>query len=158
MKLPESTEWALHAVASLAQLEPGSTASAAQLAEYFDLPPAYLAKQLQSLVRAGVLAANTGPRGGFRLARPADQVTMLDIVEAIDGSSAPYVCRELRQQGTGAAAPEECRETCFLAARMADAHEAWRGSLRAVTIADVHATLPPAVGDRTRVLLERPGR
>ena len=71
MKLPTSTEWLLHAAASLAQLEPGVSASAAQLAEHYGVPAAYLAKQLQALVRAGVLAATTGPRGGFRLARPA---------------------------------------------------------------------------------------
>ena len=43
-----ATEWALHCATSLAQLEPGTTASAADLAEYFDLPAAYLAKQLQA--------------------------------------------------------------------------------------------------------------
>ena len=77
MKLPVSTEWLLHCAASLAQLEAGATASAAQLAQYFDLPAAYLAKQLQALVKAGVLAATTGPRGGFRLARPASEPCIL---------------------------------------------------------------------------------
>jgi len=47
-----STEWVLHCATSLAQLEPGATAPAARLAEYFDVPAAYLAKQLQALVRA----------------------------------------------------------------------------------------------------------
>lgn len=84
-----STEWLLHCATSLAQLETGSTASAARLARHFDLPAAYLAKQLQALVKAGVLAATTGPRGGFRLARPASEVTLLQIVEAVDGASSP---------------------------------------------------------------------
>jgi Rrf2 family protein len=156
MKLPESTEWVLHAATSLALLGPGGTASAAQLAEHYDLPVAYLAKQLQALVRAGVLAAATGPRGGFRLARPADQVTMLDVVEAVDGGSPFYTCREIRQHGRAATPPEQCREACGLAARMADAEAAWRQSLRAVTIADIVASLPPGVPERTRELLARP--
>lgn len=101
MKLPVSTEWLLHCATSLAQLKPGDTASAAQLAQYYDLPAAYLAKQLQALVRAGVLSATTGPRGGFRLARPASEITLLQIVEAVDGTSSPYECREIRQQGRG---------------------------------------------------------
>ena len=156
MKLPESTEWVLHATASLAQLDPGSAASAAQLAEHYGLPAAYLAKQLQALVRAGVLTAITGPRGGFRLARPADQISMLQVVEAVDGGSSFYTCNEIRQKGRAAAPPQQCREACGLAARMAEAEAAWRQSLRAVTIADIVASLPQGVPERTRALLARP--
>jgi Rrf2 family protein len=156
MKLPESTEWVLHAATALAQLDPGSAASAAQLAEHYDLPAAYLAKQLQALVRAGVLTAITGPRGGFRLARPADQITMLQVVEAVDGGSSFYTCNEIRQKGRAAAPPQQCREACGLAARMAEAEAAWRQSLRAVTIADIVTSLPQGVPERTRELLARP--
>jgi Rrf2 family protein len=156
MKLPESTEWVLHATASLAQLGPGGTASAAQLAEHYDLPAPYLAKQLQALVRAGVLTAVTGPRGGFRLARLPDQITMLQVVEAVDGGSPFYTCNEIRQKGRAAAAPEHCREACGLAVRMAEAEAAWRQSLRTVTIADIVASLPAGVPERTKALLARP--
>jgi Rrf2 family protein len=150
VKLPVSTEWVLHCATTLAQLDPGDTASAAQLARYYDLPAAYLAKQLQALVRAGVLAATTGPRGGFRLARPASEITLLQIVEAVDGASAPYECREIRRQGLGALPPEDCRRTCILAEKMADAHEAWRGSLAGITLAGIVADLPPSAPARTR--------
>jgi Rrf2 family protein len=156
VKLPESTEWVLHVTTSLAQLDPGGTASAAHLAKHYDLPVAYLAKQLQALVRAGVLTAITGPRGGFRLARPAGQITMLQVVEAVDGGSPFYTCNEIRQSGRAAAPPEQCRETCGLAARMAEAEVAWRQSLRTVTIADIVASLPSGVPERTRALLARP--
>jgi Rrf2 family protein len=150
MKLPVSTEWLLHCVTTLAQLDPGATASAAQLAQYYDLPAAYLAKQLQALVKSGVLAATTGPRGGFRLARPAAEITLLQIVEAVDGASSPYECREIRRQGRGALPPEDCRDTCILAVKMADAHEAWRSSLAGTSLADILAELPPSAPARTR--------
>jgi Rrf2 family protein len=153
VKLPASTEWLLHCATTLAQLDPRTAVSATQLARYYDLPAPYLAKQLQALVRAGVLAATTGPRGGFRLARPASGVTLLEIVEAVDGAAAPYECREIRQQGRGALPPEDCRRTCVLAEKMADAHEAWRRSLAGVTLADVLATLPASALRRTRRLL-----
>jgi Rrf2 family protein len=156
VKLPVSTEWVLHCATTVAQLEPGATASAAQLAAYYDLPAPYLAKQLQALVRSGVLAATTGPRGGFRLARPAAEITLLRIVEAVDGAASPYECREIRQQGRGALPPEDCRDTCVLAAKMAEAHEAWRQTLAAVTLADILAELPPTAPARTRSRL-RPG-
>lgn len=153
MKLPTSTEWVLHCAASLAQLRPGETASAAQLAAYYDLPAPYLAKQLQALTRAGVLAATTGPRGGFRLARPAQDVTLLQIVEAVDGAAAPYECREIRQQGRGALEAEACREMCPLARTMAEAHDAWRGRLAGVTLADILGELPADAPTRTRRIL-----
>ncbi|MBW4720501.1 RrF2 family transcriptional regulator [Saccharothrix obliqua] len=153
MKLPVSTEWLLHCATTLAQLEPGATASAAQLAEFYDLPAAYLAKQLQALVRANVLTAVTGPRGGFRLARPAAEITLLQVVEAVDGSAPPYECREIRQQGRGALPAEECRDTCVLAARMAEAHEAWRHSLASTSLADVLGQIPPTAPARTRARL-----
>ncbi len=153
MKLPVSTEWLLHCATSLAQLETGATASAAQLAQYFDLPAAYLAKQLQALVKAGVLAATTGPRGGFRLARPASEITLLQIVEAVDGASSPYECREIRRQGRGALPAEECRTPCILAEKMVEAHEAWRQSLATTSLADIVAALPPSAPSRTRLRL-----
>lgn len=156
VRLPESTEWLLHSVTALAQLEPGKTASAARLAAHYDVPPAYLAKQLQALVRAGVLAAATGPRGGFRLARAADEITLLQIVEAVDGSSPFYQCNEIRQRGRGAVPAEQCRRACALAARLADAEAAWRASLAGVTIADIVRTLPRGLPARTRALLGRP--
>jgi Rrf2 family protein len=150
VKLPVSTEWLLHCATSLAQLEPGATASAAQLADYYDLPAPYLAKQLQALVRAGVLSATTGPRGGFRLARAASEITLLQIVEAVDGASTPYECREIRRQGRGALPPEECRSICVLAEKMAGAHRAWRASLAGVSLADILAELPAHAPERTR--------
>ncbi|BCJ26287.1 RrF2 family transcriptional regulator [Actinocatenispora sera] len=156
MKLPESCEWVLHSAAALAQLSAGDTASTGQLAEHFGVPAPYLAKQLAHLVRAGVLTASTGPRGGFRLARPADRITVLDVVEAVDGGADPYQCRELRQQGRGAAPAAECTEPCALAATMRTAHEAWRASLAAVSLADIVGTLPAEIPDRTRRLLARP--
>ncbi len=151
--MPESSEWALHATAALAQLPAGAVVSGAQLAEHFAVPGPYLAKQLAKLVRAGILTATTGPRGGFRLALPAAQITMLDLVRAIDGDADPYICREIRQQGRGAAPAEECTETCGLAAVMRDAHDAWRESLSAVALADIVAGLPDAVILKNRRLL-----
>jgi Rrf2 family protein len=150
VKLPVSTEWVLHCATTLAQLDAGASASAAQLAQYYDLPAPYLTKQLKALVKAGVLAATTGPRGGFRLARPAADITLLHIVEAVDGTAPPYECREIRQQGRGALRPEDCRRTCVLADKMAEAYEAWRSSLAGVTLAGILAELPSSAPSRTR--------
>ncbi|MBB5078009.1 RrF2 family transcriptional regulator [Nonomuraea endophytica] len=150
MKLPVSTEWVLHCATTLAQLEPGASASTTQLALYFDLPVPYLAKQLKALVKAGLLTASTGPRGGFRLARAAAEITLLQVVEAVDGTSSPYECREIRQRGRGALPPEECRTPCVLAVKMAEAHQAWRRNLAATTLADILTDIPATAPARTR--------
>ena len=157
MKLPESTEWALHCVTALAQV-PDEAVSAGQLAEHFALPAPYLSKQLALLVRAGVLSGTTGPRGGFRLSRPPSRLTLLEVVEAVDGSGDPYTCREIRQQGRGAAPPQECKERCILAQKMREAHVAWRTSLNAVTIASLVESLPTQVVARTQRSLSRGAR
>ncbi len=154
MKLPESTEWVLHCVTALAQV-PDEAISAAQLAEHFALPAPYLSKQLALLVRAGILTGTTGPRGGFRLSRSTSSLTLLEVVEAVDGSGEPYTCREIRQQGRGAAPPEECEGRCVLAQKMREAHLAWRGSLQAVTVSALVAGLPASVVERTQASLSR---
>ncbi|WP_372346576.1 Rrf2 family transcriptional regulator [Streptomyces sp. KL116D] len=56
------------------------------LAEAYALPEPYLAKYLKRLVAAGVLTSTSGPRGGYRLAKPADQTTGLAVVEAVEGT------------------------------------------------------------------------
>lgn len=153
MKLPVSTEWVLHCTTTLALLEPGATASAAQLADYYGLPSPYLAKQLQALTRAGILAATTGPRGGFRLGRPAAEVSLLQIVEAVDGAAAPYECREIRQRGRGALPAEQCLTPCTLAQKMKDAHDAWRQSLAGVSLAEIIDSLPEIATGHARTRL-----
>jgi len=51
----------------------------------YDIPLEYLLKILQQLVRANVLRSKRGPRGGFSLAKPTSKITMLEIIEAVDG-------------------------------------------------------------------------
>jgi Rrf2 family protein len=102
-----------------------------------------------------VLTGTTGPRGGFRLARPAAEISVLEIVEAVDGGTDPYLCREIRQQGRGALPAQECQEPCILATIMRRAHDAWRTSLASCTLDDIIGTLPPEIPERTRRLLAR---
>ncbi|MGY0055564.1 Rrf2 family transcriptional regulator [Streptomyces sp. LZ34] len=54
------------------------------------------------MTRAGVLQATTGPEGVYRPTRPVDQITVLDVVEVIEGTASPFLCQEIRRSGTGA--------------------------------------------------------
>ena len=142
MKMSQGVEWMLHGVALIAQAPHGVAVSRRLLAQHYGLPEAYLAKHLKSLVRAGVLAATPGPAGGFRLARPAAEITVLDIVDAVEGSTPPFICQEIRQRGTAAVPPQQCRRPCGFASVMQRAHQSWRASLDGVTVDDLVATVP----------------
>jgi Rrf2 family protein len=135
--MSDGVEWAVHCATILGALPEGVALSAARLAEYHDVPAPYLAKHLQALTRAGVFVAVPGPRGGYRLARPAAEVTVLDIVEAVDGRQPAFRCTEIRRRGPAAVAASEYRVPCGIHRAMVRADEAWRAELRATTIADL---------------------
>ena len=158
MKLSQGVEWGLHCASLLALAPAGETVRRERLAGHYALPEAYLAKHLQAMARAGLLHTTSGPRGGYRLGRAPGEITVLDVVEAVDGPARPFLCQEIRQRGAGAIAPEQCTVPCAIDAVMRDAHEAWRASLREVTIADLIARMRPFVRRRNEALLrgERP--
>jgi Rrf2 family protein len=137
MKLSEGVEWALHCTWTLAAVPSAEPLSTRRLAEFYDLPAPYLAKFLNALVRAGVLTATSGPKGGFRLARPASEITAAEVVEAVEGRGHLFSCTEIRQRGpvplTGAA----CRTQCGISRLMDRAERAWRAELESTTIADL---------------------
>ena len=138
--MSQGVEWALHCCSVLAGVPPTNVMPAAKLAEYHDVPGPYLAKHLQALSQAGIVDSVPGPRGGYRLARPADEITVLDVVLAVDGAEAAFMCTEIRQCGPAACAPSAYRgTTCGIARIMWDAEDAWRQSLRAHTVADLLA-------------------
>ena len=85
MRISRSTGYGLLAVGYIAKnLDKGIILSQAISKEY-KIPLEYLLKILQQLVRANVLRSKRGPRGGFSLARSAKKITMLQIIEAVDG-------------------------------------------------------------------------
>lgn len=137
MRLTEGVEWGLHCAVLAAVLPPEATLPTTRLAEYHDVPTAYLAKHLQALSRAGILDAVPGPRGGYRLARPAADITVLDVVEAIDGDQPSFRCTEIRRNGPARLPAREYRVPCSIHVVMQRADDAWRAELRATSIADL---------------------
>jgi Rrf2 family protein len=140
VRMGQGVEWAMHVLLSLAWLQDDDPVSTADLAKSYDLPPTYLNKQLQALVRAGLLESLPGARGGFRLARPVEEITLMEVVAAIEGPEDAFRCTEIRMRGMGQDAPKSAfRETCAVQASMQRAELAWRRALAAQTIADVKA-------------------
>ena len=153
--MSDGVEWALHVAAVLAVVPPDRGLTAAKLAEFHGVPGAYLAKHLQALTRAGVFEAVPGRNGGYRLARAAKDITVLDVVEAVDGRARAFTCSEIRQRGPAAGPKSDYRGVCGIARVMYDAEEAYRDTLRNVTIEDLlasfvqHATVGTQVRSAT---------
>ena len=137
MRMSEGVEWTAHACAVLAALPEGRGLSAAALAEFNNLAPAYMAKHMQALARAGVVIALRGAGGGYRLSRPATEISLWDIVEAIEGAQSAFRCSEIRQQGPCKTPKSDCKRPCAIASHFASAETAWRAELKSVSLAEI---------------------
>lgn len=145
MRLNEGVEWSLHCCTILALVPADGALPAAALAEFHGVPPAYLAKHLQALSRAGIVESVAGRHGGYRLARPAADVTLLDVVLAVEGDEPAFRCAEIRQRGPAALAVEDYRAPCAIARAMWEAERAWRNQLASTTLGDVLGALAGSV-------------
>jgi Rrf2 family protein len=138
MRLSEGVEWTVHCCTLLATLPQGTCLPGARLAEFHGVPGPYLTKHLQALTRAGVLDSVPGPRGGYCLARAPEDLTVLDVVEAIDGDEPAFSCTEIRRRGPAGGLPaREYPKPCGVHALMDRADAAWRAELAGTTIADL---------------------
>ena len=141
MKLSDGVEQAIHSVTMLAGLSSEGVVSAAALAEFHGVSASYLLKHLQALSGAGIVQTLPGPRGGYRLARAPAQITLLDIVLAVEGSGPAFRCKEIRRRGPNPASTRVLSKPCSINAAMLRAERAYRDELRRITIADILADI-----------------
>ncbi|RAY14938.1 transcriptional regulator [Actinomadura craniellae] len=140
-------EWALHCCVVLTSVtEP---VPAARLAQLHAVSPSYLAKQLQALSRAGLVRSVQGNAGGYVLTRSPELITVLDVVEAVDGPGPAFSCTEIRQRGPMAAPPQSCTVPCAISRAMAGAEATWRDALRSVSVADLARDVESDYGSGT---------
>ena len=92
MQLSRKADYALRAVAYVAQLKKNELASIGKIAKARGIPREFLAKILKELTRAGILVSFQGVTGGYRLARAAREVSYLDVIEAMEGPVAVNLC------------------------------------------------------------------
>lgn len=145
-------EYALHCLLFLAGRPGGADeASARDLAELQGVPADYMAKLFTKLSKAGLVRATEGVRGGFALARAAAAISVLDVVDAIDGGKALFDCREVRQRCAvfDDNAPDWSGvPPCTIHAVMQSAEQRMRDELARHTLADlaqrVATVTPPA--------------
>lgn len=144
--LSQTVEYALRAVVQLAFVSPAASTTA-ELAAVTQVPPAYLVKVLQALVKAGIVASQRGAGGGVALARPAEELTILDVVNATDPIQRIKSCPlELSSHGT-----KLCPLHRRLDAALAQVEHAFRSTTLAEVIGDPGKIKPLCeVGTRPR--------
>ncbi|MEH3110517.1 MAG: Rrf2 family transcriptional regulator [Agrobacterium cavarae] len=144
MKMSDGVEQAIHSVAMLASLSPDGVLSAAALAEFHGVSTSYLLKHLQSLSGAGILSTVPGPKGGYRLAKEPEGITLLDIVLAVEGPAPAFRCAEIRQRGPNPLPNRYFSKPCGINAAMLKAERAYRAELAKTTVADIRTDLARA--------------
>ncbi|MEM1052842.1 MAG: Rrf2 family transcriptional regulator [Pseudomonadota bacterium] len=137
MQIGKGVEWCTHICTMIAILPPGKGLSVDALADFFEVPNAYLAKQMQLMRRAGIVESVRGKRGGYRLARGVDDISLLDIVRAIEGPMPAFRCTEIRQNGPCKLKRSECKAPCEIAGAFAEAEAVYRDALAAKSLASI---------------------
>lgn len=85
MQITRQADYAMRAVVYLAEHGSDHRAATSQIADEQHIPPSFLAKIVSQLSVAGLLQTSRGARGGVSLARSADEISLLEVIEAIDG-------------------------------------------------------------------------
>ena len=99
MQVSRRGDYALRAAIHLARQEPGQTTSLAEISSGEAIPKKFLEKIIQDMIHAGLVQSRRGARGGYLMARPSDQISFKDVMEAVEGPislnlcvGAPHIC------------------------------------------------------------------
>jgi len=149
LRLSKKADYALMAMKHLAIRSDRGTgsSSAREIAELYDIPIELLAKVLQRLVRRGLLASQQGTRGGYQLARTPAQISVADVIQAIDGPVTVTACSTDEGQ--------QCEQfaKCNVRDPLWRVRERILTALGECTIAELAADVPPpSVGVKAAVL------
>ena len=132
MQITRQADYAIRAVRYLARQGENQRAATSTVAREMKIPPSFLAKIISQLSIAGLLHTSRGARGGVSLAREAKEISLLDVVEAIDG---PILLNECVGD------PDGCQftEDCAMHPIWKEAQETLVNRLRATTFASLAA-------------------
>jgi Rrf2 family protein len=134
-----SVEYGIHSLLWMIGSE-ARPMSSRELAELNGISPSFLAKIFPKLEKAGIVRASEGVRGGYVLAKPAQDISFLDLIDAIEGKKPLFDCQEVRG---GCALFDNkpptwaMKGTCAIHAVMLRAEKAMREALAGQTLADV---------------------
>lgn len=118
--------------------------SSRDLAEMQGISPAFLKKIFPKLEKAGIVEASGGIRGGYRLARPPEDITVLDVIDAVEGAKPLFDCQEIRGRCAlfeGKPPTWSVQGVCGIHAVMLRAEKVLRDELSRTTLASLQAVV-----------------
>ncbi|MCU0479430.1 MAG: Rrf2 family transcriptional regulator [Chloroflexi bacterium] len=141
MELTKRGDYAVRAILALARARDGKLLSVRRIAEEMAIPVRFLPQVMADLAAAGLVEATTGRAGGYRLARPANTISLLDVVEAVEGDSRRRNC-VLRGGPCGLDGHCDVHDVFFAA------QDAMLNTLGAARLADLPTRRGGVLGDR----------
>jgi Rrf2 family transcriptional regulator, cysteine metabolism repressor len=145
MMFSTKAEYGVRVMVELARRSDGEPIPLAEIAANDGLPLAYLEHLVARLRKAGLVDSRRGSRGGYLLARPAAQITMAEVVEALEGSIAPIECISQAADGSIVCARESTLDhVCPTKLLWTRVRHSIVGTLRETTLADLLVTPPIA--------------
>jgi Rrf2 family protein len=149
LRLSKKADYALIAMKHLALREDRGSSSAREIAELYAIPIELMAKVLQRLVRRGLLASQQGTRGGYQLARVPSQISVADVIQAIEGPVTVTAC---------ATDVGQCEQfsTCNVRDPLRRVRDRILSALGECTVAELAADIPPPPLERAAVLHTHP--
>lgn len=138
--ISQTAEYALRAIVHLAK-DPDEPHITRSIAEATQVPSGYLAKVMQTLVKAGFVDSRRGLRGGFTLKRPADEISILDIVNTVDPLQRIRTCPLKLPEHRDSLCPLHHK----LDQAMADIEQAFGNTTIADIVVDPEGSVPPGI-------------
>ena len=135
-----SVEYGLHCLLYLVDASGEAKASSVDLAEIQGLSPSYVAKLFTQLKNAGLVTATEGSGGGYQLARAATDISVFDVVQALEGDKPLFQCKEIRQNcALFSTTPPGwvTQGLCSIHAVMREAEHRMKQSLKEHSLADI---------------------
>lgn len=146
LALTKKTGYGLIAMTRLAQLPDGQVASAREIADRFNLPTSLMMNVLKQLASADYVESVRGARGGYRLARPAEEVSLADLIRALEGPIRLAECvADEEKHGVEAVCPIVDR--CPVAGPVHRVHRKLSDFLKEISLAEIARPETPAKGE-----------
>jgi len=145
MQITQAMEYAVHGLTFLASRPEGEVVLASEVAREVDVSPSYMSKVFQQLAKAGLLVSHRGAKGGFSLAADPKEITLLEVMEAVEGKLAISPC--LLERAT---CPQE--KTCPLKPVLKELQENMTSFLSQRTLAQLAAAKVSGRETKTRIL------
>jgi Rrf2 family protein len=136
MQFSIGVEYAFHSLFYMVDLPEHKTIGIKQIAQLNKITETYLSKAFAKLRKAGVVRSTAGVKGGYELARPAEDISFWDIIEAIEGPSFFFQCAEIRKKNIFVDDPSvfTAKCPCLIKVVIQEAEELMRNHLRSKSL------------------------